>query len=74
MQGFPFLPPEQSVRFVELVVQSVQISYAYQMGFLVLAMGIIPGAALEVFDKLGHRGVLRDARVVARVVRFLQAD
>ncbi len=31
-----------------------------------------PGAALEVFDGLGHRGVLRDERVVARVVGFLK--
>ena len=38
LQGFPFLTPEQSVRFVELVVQSISISYAYQMGFFVLAM------------------------------------
>jgi len=31
-----------------------------------------PGADLEVFDGLGHRGVLRDERVVARVVEFLK--
>lgn len=30
-----------------------------------------PGAELEVFEGLGHRGVLRDGRVVARVVGFL---
>lgn len=32
-----------------------------------------PGATLEVFDGLGHRGVLRDARVLARVTAFLAA-
>ncbi len=31
-----------------------------------------PGAAFEIFDGLGHRGILRDARVVERVVRFLK--
>jgi pimeloyl-ACP methyl ester carboxylesterase len=30
-----------------------------------------PRAELELFDDLGHRGVLRDERVVARVVGFL---
>lgn len=40
LQAFPFLSPDQGARFIELVVQSVQISYAYQLGFLVLAMGI----------------------------------
>ncbi|MGJ3230316.1 MAG: alpha/beta fold hydrolase [Oceanicaulis sp.] len=33
-----------------------------------------PGSELQVFDGLGHRGVLRDKRVVARVVGFLGAE
>ena len=33
-----------------------------------------PGAELELYDSLGHRGVLRDARVVARVVGFLSKE
>lgn len=32
-----------------------------------------PGAELALYDELGHRGVLRDERVVARVVGFLHA-
>lgn len=32
-----------------------------------------PAAQLDMYDGLGHRGVLRDERVVARVVRFLGA-
>ncbi|XBQ15938.1 MAG: alpha/beta fold hydrolase [Oceanicaulis sp.] len=31
-----------------------------------------PGAELALFDDLGHRGVLRDEAVVARVLRFLK--
>lgn len=31
-----------------------------------------PGAALELYDGLGHRGVLRDERVVRKVVDFLK--
>ncbi len=32
-----------------------------------------PGAEAEIFDGLGHRGVLRDARVVSRAIGFLKA-
>lgn len=32
-----------------------------------------PGAELEIFEGLGHRGVLRDARVLERVKAFLTA-
>jgi pimeloyl-ACP methyl ester carboxylesterase len=32
-----------------------------------------PGAEVELYDGLGHRGVLRDERVVERVVGFLKA-
>lgn len=34
--------------------------------------GIWPQAEIELYDGLGHRGVLRDARVVERVVEFLR--
>ncbi len=38
VKAFTFLTPEQSARFIELVLQSVRVSYAYQMAFLAVAM------------------------------------
>jgi hypothetical protein len=40
LKAMPFLTPEQSARFVELVLASIQFSYAYQLGFFVLAMAV----------------------------------